>query len=791
MSLEMKIIMRLFLIGLILSQVVLVAGAIETNASPLQISPALFLSPEPAVATPATPPFTGKNLGLPPKQNAAWLPPEALLPTNNVTAATLLFEQGLADPRGCDYREIEVGTGNVWHGDGGVVKTHGWVLPGRGETRFGIGWNGLVYPLVSIGTNASLEADVRLLPTNWRGTSDFVWPEYMGVAWNHPSGIHGCLLLRLGRVDLVSNDWVSAARPSGDNGNLTGGVFRPGQTRSSSTAVEREWISRQPGQTPATSEWDDPYYKWATEWAWSLFDRLICAHERGDENLALADARRLTQIQPLIESACARRGFAPEPSWDASGQKPRLQPYLSFLGQLPQILADLERRESEGRRVAVISRGLTNITDQAHRVRALIKDLDLIQARQWGEPGGVNPAEEPVVAALIAEGDAAVEPLLDCVEQDQRLTRSVSFGRSFHRGRTVLSVREAAWVALTTILQANFSSSQEMRAYWIKYKSLKIEDRWFAILADDSMRVRWPEAAANIVQPENALCHLNGFSMQPPVPTNSVVRLRGEPLRDRRNPSVAELMARHALEVTNPVESYNLSVGCQMAEYLAKWDVPAALPVARTLSKRASTVMKYSNLQLGDDLAKLALVRAQAGDPSAFEEFAGWILTTSPGQFERFHLDCFEPMKQFATNPVLQATAEKLFGQTNSAWGALPWTNNFGWPAVEAGLLAMHGYRQLLCRELLSTNVFGSVRLARADYLEYSRVNPAQSGGLGVKLPPTCQATNGSTGTIRWGDWLALALSTIQTNTAFDPFAATELRDARIQQLTTQLSDPR
>jgi hypothetical protein len=110
---------------------------------------------------------------------------------------------------------------------------------------------------------------------------------------------------------------------------------------------------------------------------------------------------------------------------------------------------------------------------------------------------------------------------------------------------------------------------------------------------------------------------------------------------------------------------------------------------------------------------------------------------------------------------------------------------------VEAGLLAMHGYRQLLCRELLSTNVFGSVRLARADYLEYSRVNPAQSGGLGVKLPPTCQATNGSTGTIRWGDWLALALSTIQTNTAFDPFAATELRDARIQQLTTQLSDPR
>ncbi len=47
----------------------------------------------------------------------------------------------MADPRGCEYREVEVG--DTW-----IVKTRGFVLPERaGETgRFVITWDGAIYP---------------------------------------------------------------------------------------------------------------------------------------------------------------------------------------------------------------------------------------------------------------------------------------------------------------------------------------------------------------------------------------------------------------------------------------------------------------------------------------------------------------------------------------------------------------------------------------------------------------------------------------------------------------------
>ena len=50
----------------------------------------------------ASPLFSGKELPRPPQQDAAWSSPDADLPANYVSATQLLFEQGLADPRGCE-----------------------------------------------------------------------------------------------------------------------------------------------------------------------------------------------------------------------------------------------------------------------------------------------------------------------------------------------------------------------------------------------------------------------------------------------------------------------------------------------------------------------------------------------------------------------------------------------------------------------------------------------------------------------------------------------------------------
>lgn len=211
-----------------------------------------------------SPLFNENSMPQPPKQHSAWTPTATNIPTNYVTAAILLFEQGLADPRNCEYREIEVETGNVWNGDGGIVKTHGWVFPGHDKLRFGICWNGLVYPLVSIGTNADLEADVALMTTNGMGSWRSALPESVSVGVNTLQGIHGCLLLRLGRIDLATNYWISDARGSA---NYLNGMMR-GFSPSHQTVATNEL------KLPNT----DPYYAWANDWAWSLFDRMICAH---------------------------------------------------------------------------------------------------------------------------------------------------------------------------------------------------------------------------------------------------------------------------------------------------------------------------------------------------------------------------------------------------------------------------------------------------------------------------------------------------------------------------------
>jgi hypothetical protein len=456
---------------------------------------------------------------------------------------------------------------------------------------------------------------------------------------------------------------------------------------------------------------------------------------------------------------------------------------LDFLDQLPQILADLERRAKGPAKTNIIEAGITNFPDQTKRIAALVDNLDLVNARQWSQPGWVNLPEDPIVSALIQEGDPAVEPLLNCLENDKRLTRSVGFGRDFLRRRAVIPVHDAAKVALLSILHAGFNDdAQAIRAYWNKYKNLKLEDRWYAILHDDSANARWSEAAANIVQPENTRNFPGGLSISKPTPTNFPVRMDGEKLHAKINPSVTELMARRALEVpTNNVNAYDISAGCQMALYLAAWDSAAALPVARSLSRRACNVMKYSGQQLGPLVTKLALARAKAGDPQAFDDYASWIVTTSPDQLGFSISECLEPFRQFATDRSLQAAAEKIFGDTNSDWSRLPWKEINGDNPIGSDLVNLPAFRRLLVRELGKTNVCGSFTWHAPSQIDYAITN-YQSGGYGaVAFPPGSQPTNGTTSELRWCDWIAFSLSQAKRISFFDPFAAAVKRDVAIE----------
>ena len=702
----------------------------------------------------------------PPQQHKSWHPDPAI-PTNILSAAQSLFEQGFPDPRGCEYREIEVEVSGVWDGKAPLVKTRGWVLPKTsGTNQFAICWNGLIYPVAKVSALADLHAEVTSsnLPMSRRFGSggSLAIGEVGSVIYANALSTRVLLLLRCGETAAALTNW------SPNQQMMFGGNGRGGMP----------------------NRLDDPYLEFASDWAWAMFDRMISAHQRGDETLALATAQQLSEVQPKIEAECARRGFRQQPYFDSRRQGQN-QPYLSFLDQLPQILADLEHRAKEPAKINIIEAGITNYPDQTKRIALLVNDLDLVSARQWSQPGGVNLPEDPIVSALIQEGDPAVEPLLNCLENDKRLTRSVGFGRDFFRGRTVITVRDAAKVALLSILHAGFNGgAPEIRAYWNKYKDLKLEDRWYAILDDDSAAARWGEAAANIVQPENVRRYPGGLSMSKPAPTNAPVRMDGEKLRAKTNPSVSELMARRALEVpTDNPNAYDLAAACQMGLCLAAWDAPEAGPVAKKLLKRCSTVLQYSdqqsshlsqpNQRMGTFMAKLTLACAQHGDTDVFEYYAGWLKTTTPEQLGSSYLECLEPIFRYPTNQVLNSAAEDIFNHTNSPWGQLPWKNIADTDPVEHDLVNVPAFRQLLIRELGKTNNYVSVEWRAPNWFSYQTTSG--SGGRTLAFPEGESPADGTKTALRWCDWIAFQLSNKNKIPFFNPFASIEKRDEAIE----------
>src|SRR5262249_21353858 len=112
----------------------------------------------------------------------------------------------------------------------------------------------------------------------------------------------------------------------------------------------------------------------------------------------------------------------------------------------------------------------------------------------------------------------AVPALIDAVEKDERLTRSVHFWRDFARSRTVLAVREAALTAVMSILRVsvfepvatgdNFTArgkkgqkqvTEKLRSYWKEYGRRALEEAMMKCLATPTASVEATREAAYIL----------------------------------------------------------------------------------------------------------------------------------------------------------------------------------------------------------------------------------------------------------------------------------------------------
>jgi hypothetical protein len=358
----------------------------------------------------------------PPRQRQPWQPPAASLPKGLIEATATLFRQGFADPRGGEYRTVSI-TGEDIVGGTREETVHGWVFAAADGGRFVVCWSGLVYPAAVISAAADFHRDVaaaiaatpgaqrsrdrRARPNIAAGPSG--WSAFEGSAASETaaSRLKCCLLLRLGEVALARRMWSAL-----------------------------DWA-----EGPARGRL---YPELATDWVWYAFVRAVAAHARADDALALPAARDLARIRAAVAAELRRGGYQRHELLDREPEQ-----LIDFGTDPAKLLEDQERRARE-RAVGYPPPA----PGPAGRIAGLLRRLEDIAQVQLDSPGSPELEESAVVKALVAEGGAAVEPLIECIEMDHRLTRSFESFRIGARHRVVLPVRRVALEAVTRILGA-------------------------------------------------------------------------------------------------------------------------------------------------------------------------------------------------------------------------------------------------------------------------------------------------------------------------------------------------
>jgi hypothetical protein len=775
-------------------------------------------------------------LPTPPRQNTPWTLPEEKdtsgLPTSLLSATQALFGQGLADPRGGEYRVITVQVGTVWRGDGGVVQTHGWVFPpgatGEKSKRFAACWNGLVYSVVEVKGKADLQADMEqliakqkeLLDTN-PNISGFtlLWsraiPEAISVSVESPSLLKVAYLLRLGENELARRAYalLETGTPPRQNGN--------------------DEIRR------------DPYLLLATQWAWSAYDRAVCAHMRGADRLALADTDLLNSAS-LIENDAAQRGYKTYPN---GGIHEPGKPFLQFLENLPALRRDSLRRVTEASRRPLREQDLKNLKarPQKERIASLIDHLDEIDVRQDGQPGGVGMDAHLVSEALIAEGDAAIEPLLNVLEKDDRLTRSVSFPREFFLSRNLLPVKSAAFACFSRITDVTeIGEGREklsvaaLRKWWDKNKDASPTDRWFRQLAEDSpitspprtsanqtgqpayeqepqrqreefarvraARNRWEEAAKHIVEHSDVLRRGNWVSVSRTVPGQPPPPFKGEPLRSRRDPSVSALLRKRALQLSEPTPGrwgFDFAGGANFALMLYEWEPQGSetLPTLREVMERCLTFQYQESresghsdqYQLGGRIARLTIARLRLGDKAAATEYQKWLQSVSAGYLGFEARSALLPLLKEQNNPAIQRMADALFTEAvpaPSVWSRLlidpKERGNYTSERLFASeLIRFPVFRQLVVRRLRNRTEAGLVVEQNSGDQNRHRFTWLDGSAQGATAPRNSTQRRE---TLRFCDRAALALQRVAGVPRFDPVAPLAQRDKQCAAIATYLT---
>jgi hypothetical protein len=711
-------------------------------------------SAAPVVAgDPPAEPRARSILPTPPKQGAPFDPPPAAAVSPKLAAAVAeLFALGVGDPRGLPYRAVEVPTGSVWSGAGEPAKTHAFLLPKTGEARFCVLWNGLVHPCKEIEGAAapSIERDVKELAAhdaderakyareNPTGTFHR-WGsgDASGAVLDTPTWTKVAMLVRLGEPALAAS--VRAALRGADGGDNEELAFLVA----------------------------------AGDWLWARYERAITSHMAGDDALALASLDGLLDARAQADAVCVAAGLQPANGRGAAAGAVPTQ--FDFLAGAAALLADQQRRARAP--AGPFDLAKVSALPQPARITALIARLDEVNERQWGQPGGVSLGSSNVVQALVKEGEAAVEPLIDAIEHDARLTRSVHFWRDFSRSRSVLGVHEAAYAAVSQILDVSVFApaatgddlsargpegraavARAIRAHVAKWKGVSLEERWYRVLADDQAPpADWAEAARAATQPTNVTIVPSSmvFTTTMTVATAANPGFRGEVLRAHAAPTLTALLEKRARAAAD------VSARCVLAHALVTWD-PAASDAAGRDVFADGVRDELAGKGGRECLATLTLDRVAAHHGRALADYADWIERAAPASFGFGNgLDAFHPMALHANDPDVARAARRVFAK-GSPWLAAVGDAkaDFDKLTVVKLPLAITPLRQRVLEYLDDATVIGTSEVKAGGGSVSITFNSGASSGTSIPEDDKRVPKAGVKQALRVADFVAWELST-------------------------------
>jgi len=504
-----------------------------------------------------------------------------------------LFEDFLFDPRSAQRVSINTTVRTAW-GQSGKLTREGWLVRGQAESPdrvYFVDDESLVttarHRLKRVDFVAGCQellARQAALPR----TPDALQEERFGQMREHPvSRSDGSMLARAAWLHRLGEDELAARALQ--------------QARDAVAGDDRKMVA-----------------SLKSDLAWSAFAGLVHAYMVRADDVALECGERLLRLY---------------------AEEAREYP------QAPAIVSELKRRQEKGtsgKQPSALPPGGFSKWSDADKTEFLIESLEEVDARQFSQPGSVDLVMDPRVGGLIKIGDAAIPALIDTIENDDRLTRSVHFWRDFSRNRTVLSVREAALEASMNILRIQLFSSRStddnftlqgeagakrmaarLRAYWKNFGHLPIDERMMQVLTDPGSRFEATrEAAQNLAHiRERRMLTTSGARFESR--RHSGPRRRSNPVVAKfNNPTVAEAILaamRRDLEHSFADRDDDLSdyrrrrVQDQYMEALIHLGDARIGPELTRLYQVAETIR---------DRRELATAAHQLGDAGAMQEFA-------------------------------------------------------------------------------------------------------------------------------------------------------------------------